>query len=78
MDCEFRRICVDNRHPIYFAQNLWYFKNECEYNPFISKWTDEEGYLTLEMSGVIFDEKKIEINKNKLNINNYRLWNIDL
>lgn len=46
-DCEFRYFCVDNRLPIQQKGGLWYHEIECNYNPYIAKWRDEEGYKSL-------------------------------
>jgi len=77
MDCEFKRICVDNRIPENSDSNLWYYNTECDYNPFISKWNDEDGYLSLEESGVSFENNAILANENLLGEINDRLWNVD-
>jgi hypothetical protein len=73
-DCEFRNLCSDNRIPKLNEDNKWYHENECEYNPYISKWNDEEEYMKLEDSGVVLCSNKIEIDKQKLDSINYELW----
>ena len=50
-DCEFRYFCVDNRVPFQQVGGLWYHKIECNYNPYIAKWSDENGYKSLEECG---------------------------
>ena len=65
-DCEFRHICVDNRIPIERSKDEWYYSLECNYNPYISKWENEEGYQTLEECGVISNEKGFSINHEKI------------
>lgn len=72
-DCEFRNLCSDNRLPI-FGNNLWFHDNECEYNPYISKWDVEKGYLNLENSGIILSKDNIIINKEILDGINAKLW----
>jgi SPASM domain peptide maturase of grasp-with-spasm system len=47
-DCEFRYMCIDSRDPIEIGDNRWEFNTECNYNPYIAKWQDEEGYITVE------------------------------
>jgi hypothetical protein len=65
-NCEFRNMCIDPRVPIKFG-NSYYFENECSYNPYISKWSDEEGYKNLKDSGVeITNDGKVKINRKKL------------
>lgn len=45
-DCEFRYFCHDQRVPI--EKNGFFINDiECAYNPFITKWSDEEGYITV-------------------------------
>lgn len=73
-DCEFRNLCSDNRIPKLNEHNNWYYENECEYNPYISKWIDEEEYMKLEDSGVISCSTKVVIDKQKLDSINYELW----
>ncbi|MDR2064575.1 MAG: grasp-with-spasm system SPASM domain peptide maturase [Prevotellaceae bacterium] len=47
-DCEFRYMCIDSRDPIEIGNNQWKFNTECNYNPYIAKWKDECGYITVE------------------------------
>ena len=72
-DCEFRRLCVDNRIP-HKINNRWTHSTECEYNPYISKWNFEEGYLSLKDSGVELVNGELLIDKEKLDLINNRLW----
>jgi hypothetical protein len=51
-NCEFNRICVDNRVPKMRADGKWYYDIECSYNPFIGKWVGEEGYSNLRSCGI--------------------------
>lgn len=73
-DCEFRHMCVDNRLPFQRAENEWYHKIECNYNPYICKWEDEEGYKTLEECGVKSDEKVFSIDHERIAEINEVLW----
>jgi len=73
-DCEFRHMCVDNRLPYERNQNEWYHKIECNYNPYISKWKDEEGYRTLAECGVISNEEGFLIDHEKIAEINKELW----
>ncbi len=41
--CEFRHMCLDSEIPMQRADGSYFRKNECQYNPFIAKWTVEEG-----------------------------------
>ena len=73
-DCEFRHMCVDNRLPYKRKDSSWYHKTECNYNPYICKWKDEEGYQTLEEIGVISNENGFSINHKKIASINKILW----
>ena len=48
MDCEFRYMCSDNRVPTKGDGVFWFYKTSCHYNPYISKWSNEEGFITVE------------------------------
>ena len=72
-DCEFRRLCVDNRLPIK-KKKLWVHKEECEYNPYISKWSHEKGYLSLNECGISINEESLIYNKGGLESINMDLW----
>ena len=73
-DCEFRNLCSDNRVPHLNSKNVWTHSQECEYNPYISKWNDEEGYLSLHDSGITILNDDINICSEKLNKINETLW----
>lgn len=73
-DCEFRHMCVDNRLPYERNQNEWYHKIECNYNPYIAKWEDEEGYRILVECGVISNENGFSIDHEKIAEINKELW----
>ncbi|WP_231460240.1 MULTISPECIES: hypothetical protein [unclassified Pedobacter] len=73
-DCEFRYMCVDSRVPSKGAEH-WFHHSECTYNPYISKWNNEEGYLNLKDSGVTISESGCTINEEKLSENFDRIWN---
>ncbi len=73
-DCEFRNLCSDNRVPHLNSKNVWTHLQECEYNPYISKWNDEEGYLCLHDSGITILNDDINICSEKLNKINETLW----
>lgn len=49
-DCEFRHICSDNRIPKQRVDSTWYHESECNYNPYIAKWSDEAGYKSVKES----------------------------
>jgi len=64
--CEFRHICVDNRLPQQRKDESWYHKEECNYNPYIGKWKGEEGYVSLEKSGVVSAKEGLSIDHIKI------------
>ena len=72
--CEFRHMCVDSVVPEQRENGTWFRPTECNYNPFICKWDNEEGYLTLEQCGVACNAQEFKINKRKLNKINKTLW----
>ncbi len=75
--CEFRYMCVDSRLPIKRNENEWYFDSECNYNPYIAKWQNEDGYKTLEQCGITSNQTGFKINRKKLNAINKELWESD-
>lgn len=48
MDCEFRYMCYDPRLPEEKSKNKWTYNSNCHYNPYISKWSNEEGFIAVE------------------------------
>jgi radical SAM protein with 4Fe4S-binding SPASM domain len=63
--CEFRYICNDIQIPDEIEKNKWILKEECNYNPLISKWDYEKDYQSIykfgqiEKSEFIIDEEKV-------------------
>jgi hypothetical protein len=74
-DCEFRYMCIDSRVPAKGA-GKWYHEVECSYNPYLSKWKHEDGYINLEESGVAVTESGIAIEKKKLTKKFKKVWSI--
>ena len=72
-DCEFRHICTDCRAFTDSNSRPNARPSKCQYNPYISKWSHEEGYKTLEECGVISNEKEFSIDHQKIAINNAML-----
>jgi SPASM domain peptide maturase of grasp-with-spasm system len=73
-NCEYKYMCVDSRVPIKLAEN-YYFNEECNYNPYISKWKDENGYKNLKDSGVDISENgEVVIDKKKLKKSFEEAW----
>jgi SPASM domain peptide maturase of grasp-with-spasm system len=73
-DCEFRHICTDCRAFIKEPKNKYSQPLKCSYNPYISKWSDEEGYIPVEECGVYLKEKGFVPDKLKISILNEVLW----
>lgn len=73
-NCEFKNICSDSRLPIHTKNNNWYYNSECNYNPYIAKWKDEDGYKTLAECGVISNENGFSIDHDKIAEINKVLW----
>ena len=72
--CEFRYMCIDDKIPYQRSKNEWYHKSECNYNPYIAKWKNEEGYKTLAECGVISNENGFSIDHEKITEINKELW----
>jgi SPASM domain peptide maturase of grasp-with-spasm system len=72
--CEFRYMCQDSRIPKSRNKSDWYFETECNYNPYISKWSDEDGYKTLAECGVTSNENGFSIDHDKIAEINKELW----
>jgi len=50
-DCEFRYICTDCRVYTKFAGDVFSQPLKCTYNPYICKWSHEDGYIPIEDCG---------------------------
>lgn len=73
-DCEFRYMCVDQRLPSLRKKDEWFHFTECDYNPYISKWKNENGYRTLFECGIISNENEFSIDHNKVALINSENW----
>lgn len=72
--CEYRYICTDSRVPAKRKDNTWYCKEECNYNPYISKWRGEQGYKSLSSCGNITAENRFMVNPLLVENINRELW----
>lgn len=71
--CEFRWICSDCR--AFTMDDLENGKpSKCTYNPFISLWADEEGYLTEAECGISFENQTLQIAEDQLRQVNALIW----
>jgi hypothetical protein len=73
-DCEFRYLCNDDRIPVMRSNKSWYHLSECPYNPYISKWEGEEGYVSLYECGVILNENRYSRNDEIITAINEEIW----
>ena len=74
--CEFRRMCNDPRVPQKRAgRDEYYHKSPCNYNPFIAKWRNEEGYLSQEELGTISNAAAYSHDLKKIRKAIAALWN---
>jgi len=74
--CEFRRMCLDNRRPVKREniEDSYYMESDCAYNPYISKWKDDDGYMSLEESGVTCNQDTLSIDYKRLNQVRNQIW----
>ena len=47
-NCEYRYICTDCRAFIKDPNNIFSHPLKCTYNPYIAKWKDEDGWISVE------------------------------
>lgn len=73
--CEFKQSCVCNRIPQQRADQSWYYNEECAYNPYISKWSNEDDYQDLVTSGVICNAEGLTVDSAKIEEINEKIWN---
>ena len=73
-DCEYRHMCVDSCSLSKRKDNTWYRVKECNYNPYIAKWSNEDGYKKLAKCGVDVSAEGFMIDKEKLAFVNEELW----
>lgn len=73
-DCEYRWMCSDCRAFTSDDSTIYSKPLKCEYNPYINKWKNEEGYLSEKEVGVCIENGKLNIDYNKLTEINDLLW----
>lgn len=73
-DCEFRFMCSDCRVFIKDNTNPLSKPSKCGYNPYISKWVNEEYYLSEEECGIKFQENRLIIDEELLETTNKKIW----
>ncbi|PST82661.1 hypothetical protein C7T94_08345 [Pedobacter yulinensis] len=72
-DCEFRYMCTDPRVPVK-GDAHWYHPTECQYNPYLSLWQHDDGYLDLQASGVTVSATGCTIDKALLDMKFNQIW----
>lgn len=72
--CEHRFCCLNSLDREININNRLYNKHECNYNPFISKWLGEPGYLSLSECGIESKHTGFLIDIDKLKRINEELW----
>ena len=75
-DCEFRYICFDNRIPYKKKQFGYYYKEICNYNPYICKWEGQDKYVPVEECGTYSKENGFIPNKKKIKQLNDEIWKV--
>lgn len=71
--CEFRWICSDCR--AFTVKELKAGKpSGCHYNPFISLWKGDPGYLPEDQCGVVFNKESMEVDHTFIMQLNQNLW----
>lgn len=74
-DCEFSPICTEKHVPNFMVtDNKYFFEKECIYNPYIGKWSYEEGYRSFVECNIISDENGFSIDHQKLEEINNKIW----
>ena len=73
-DCEFRYMCTDCRAYIKDPDNIYSQPAKCTYNPYIAKWQDEEGYVSIEECGTYSKETGFVVDIEKVEALNLELW----
>ncbi|AEA45979.1 grasp-with-spasm system SPASM domain peptide maturase [Fluviicola taffensis] len=73
-DCEYRYMCLDCRVFTDSSSRKNARPSKCNYNPYIAKWSTEEGYRTLLECGVISNEHEFSIDHNRIVEVNKELW----
>lgn len=73
-ECELRYMCFDSRVPKQRKNGEWYHETECEYNPYISKWKDDNGFHSLSECGIIDNADEFSINHNQVSKINAEIW----
>lgn len=71
-ECEFNRICIDYRAP--YKNGNCYNKEDCSYNPYISKWENQSGYIPSSRCGEYSEKGEFLKNSELIRSLNKKLW----
>ena len=67
MHCEFRYMCSDMCEIIKRDDNTYFRSKECEYNPYIAKWSFEDEFFTLEECNITCNTTTSILDLGKIN-----------
>jgi len=73
-NCEFRHVCPDCRCFIKDKDNIYSQPTKCQYNPYISKWNGEVGYVSVEECGKYSKETGFVPDVRKIEAINKQIW----
>lgn len=73
-DCELRYMCIDSRVPVRRTDGTYYYESECDYNPYIARWRDQDEFIPLSACGVVNDVEGFSIDSKRVNRINAELW----
>lgn len=73
-DCEFRSICSDCRVFIDEDNNIKSRPSKCNYNPYISLWSNEENYVPVLECGYYSKDGSFIPNTKKIKNLNHQIW----
>ena len=73
-DCEFRMICTDCRIFIDDKNDPYSRTLKCDFNPYISIWSDQDGFKKIEECGISIVNGKVIIDEEKVNQLNSEIW----
>jgi hypothetical protein len=72
-DCELRMMCIDDKIPINNGF-FWTLEEECSYNPYICKWQNEEGHISIKECGTFTEKSGFVPNNRKIAAHAKEIW----
>lgn len=73
-DCEFRYMCFDDRIPEKRNDKEYFHKTECEYNPYLSLWSTDEKFISLQQLNVLSNKDFFQLDNKHINNILANLW----